>query len=150
MNVHPFVYSWVWVPGPCAGLFSPPCKFPEQVEGSVASWSSRGCCKRMGNRKVAGWTVRCPSNGLSLLCRYEQAAFFFFFKLCSLPAPKFQAIRLVGISPLWVIFGLPWVVPMSQLAFPASPPLQDPAGDPVLGTDGSVLRALCLPKPLFP
>lgn len=54
MNVRPFIQSCTLVPTPCAGLFSPLLRFLEQVQGSVASWSSRGCCKRMGNIKVAG------------------------------------------------------------------------------------------------
>lgn len=30
----------------------------------------------------------------------------------------FSPIRLVGISTSWIVFGLPWVAPLSQLDFP--------------------------------
>lgn len=55
--------------GACAlrwAVFPPLWRFLEQVEGSVASGSSRGRYKRMGNKKAAGWTVRCPK--MAYLC----------------------------------------------------------------------------------
>lgn len=33
MNVHPFIHSCVWVPVPCAGLFSPTVEVPRAGEG---------------------------------------------------------------------------------------------------------------------